>query len=394
MFENKLFRFGTLNLITVLVFFVFIANAPISYFLPLLRLAMALFLAVLIVRYANHGFFKHSNQNSLIVTFILTAASFTVLLSYVSPMESVKGLYFYISILLALLIYKKIDLLISLIKILIVINFVALLWEFNHREYLFLTDQDYPFIIGRYKGLFGYSKEAGAFLLFSVIIIARRAHWIFILVAFLSALLCGSRTAMLGISTIIFIEFCIYFFGRFRYSFWKAVGVGLTAIIIFIVVTVISFGYLSDNQDIFLRILASFDMGSSSHQARLYYWTEHLRIISDYNFAQFIFGYFGYSEAVIGNGTESTYIELLSNGGVIALTLYLVPLAYLSSKSVLNFKKYYFFLVILVLMQVGRIGMGWVDGIILWVYIFHTLKKTYFEKSLQINCVNADREKC
>ena len=77
------------------------------------------------------------------------------------------------------------------------------------------------------------------------------------------------------------------------------------------------FYYMSDVSSLmerFINLLSTTDEGNSM---RLVFMKKYVDIcVDDYNLFDYLFGRFGYSRNQIGNGAESSWLDLLTNVGI------------------------------------------------------------------------------
>lgn len=375
---RKILLLNNDKLIVLSLFMAFIAAAPVVAFLPVLRHAFycLFFIAITFFLVNNNDFYK-KNKHVIAVWF-----SIIVLLSILNSYYdlSIAGLefYFYFSIALGFFVAREMDSFLTLIKIWVVLNFFALIYEAATGKYLVNINTAYEDYYYYYlRGLFSDPKGGAFFILMAGVIVRGKSKLIFI-IALLSSFMSGSRTAMLGLSVIFLVDL-VYNTFLFNKSLLTFVKKFLGLIILLGIVFVAIYAYLLEHIILLDKLLVSFDMQSSSHSVRSYMWLTHFKLyLFDFTLWQMVFGYSGYTRELIGNGAESSWVMLLTEGGIIAFMIYFIPMCILISRAFKNFYLYYPFVVIMALMMVGRVCVGFADGTILWGLIFSMIKVKNF----------------
>ncbi|NAZ98751.1 hypothetical protein, partial [Vibrio toranzoniae] len=156
--------------------------------------------------------------------------------------------------------------------------------------YLIKVIEDNKYEYGRLQGLFSYSKECGFFMFMAFLYIRKYQAGLFIKsIVIVSSLMSGSRTVIIFVGFIIFMDFVISLRVKFKAKdFYKAISV--------ILIGGVLFGYLlikyfdGNNSYMLYRILASFDFNSSSHTERLLFWSGYINGLESYTLTQWLFG--------------------------------------------------------------------------------------------------------
>lgn len=367
------------KLITFSIVSGFICNAFLTQYIPELRIffiAIALVLGI----YKLSSYFKHK------ITIYVTIITFLLILFY-------KFYYIYIGyntdnpylycIILGLLLSDNIEFLKKILSYVLVINIILMYLEFINGEYLINIVDANKFELGRYQGLFSYSKETSFFLVITFLLFRfLDMSMIYRIIFFISSIFTGSRTSMLFIFFIIIIDLII------KTEIKKILSKYVLKYILIICTNFLLFyyfvkPYFIDNLIILDRIINSFNTQSSGHVDRYYFFSRYIDQIKEFNIIEFLLGKGNYIARLVGNGSENTWLTLISETGLIGFLIYAIPLAYLSILSIFNFYKFYPFILLIMLMMFGRIGLGWADGIILWCIIFYSIyiKNITYEKS-------------
>lgn len=368
-------KLSALSYVAVISLFIgLVVSSPITYFIPSIRpLVLAIlmifsFLYFFDLYFKNRGFFLFQ---FLIVSFGAIQYSLNQIRTYDADLAPLIAMF------IASLFINHVNQILKLLKIVIIVNLLVMLYEFFSFQYVINIVVENRYEFGRMQGLFSYSKEAGYFIVMAFLFVRFFDNsFIFKIILFLSAVLSGSRTPIIFIAIIMFIDY-IYLVHR-HINIKKLIKKYLYVIIIlFVFISLGAFYFTDKNEYMLLRILSSFDFESSSQQARLFFWSEYVYHIGNYNFFQLLFGDGTYINNVIGNGSESSYLMILSQMGLIGLLLFVIPLFVIT---ILFFKypfTFYPLIIMMLFLQVGRISMGWADGILMWVLIFFILNKYY-----------------
>ena len=362
------------NLLTIAIVLGFICNATITQFYPEIR---ALFiLAVLIL--ACYKVMTYGKSQLLIYTAILLLLS--LFYAYYAIIDHFTDNAYLYCLILGMLVGDNIVFLKKILALLLIINFLIMLYEISSQEYFITIVAANEFEPGRYQGLFSYSKEASYFLVSTFLLFRHLGTSLSINLIFLmSSVLTGSRTSMIFIGFILVIDLFIKTDYRtivkkhkFKYMFFS--------FIVFPQLLGYMKVYFKENFIIYNRIMQSFDTQSSGHLDRSYYFNQYVNYIQEYNIIEFFIGKGGFVGAEVGNGSENTWLTLYAETGLIGFLIYLIPMLYVSFQSLKKFNKYYPFILLIILMFFGRIALGWADGILLWSlisYIIYFSKKNY-----------------
>ena len=352
------------------LFISFVVNAPFSYFYPEIRSFFILTTIIL-------GIYRIWNFKSLklyLLTFVLLSMLILFHLinkTFLHPSSNL----FLACMILGLLAFKDYKLIIKLLKISLIINFSIMIYELINFKYFINIISENKFEIGRYQGLFSYSKENSYFIFMSFLFLRyfNSLGWYKWLILF-SSFLTGSRTSMIFVLSIMSID---YVFNSFNFR-----KVKFKNVFIFFVPVIIAFNltnyYFSQNTLIYNRLLNSFNFQSSSHVDRTYFWKSYLDYIFNYDLIYLVFGKGTYIANILGNGAESTWLMILSEGGFLGLAIFSIPILYVTSLTIKNPSKYYPFILLIIFFQFGRISIGWADGIVFWALIFYII---FFNKN-------------
>ncbi|MEH0667492.1 hypothetical protein H4F18_14380 [Vibrio scophthalmi] len=364
---NYLSRY--LDVFFVCMLFVgFVTSALFTYKLPSIRIIAVLFIALVvfvsIVKNINKIDFLFQSILIIFVVFQIYIDQFRSYQSDIAP---------FIAMIIALSFYRYNDVIYKVLRVVLVINFFVMIYELVNHDYLIKVVEENKYEPGRLQGLFSYSKECGFFLFMAFLYVRKYQAGLYIKsIVIASSLMSGSRTAMIFVGFIILFDFFLSLQINFKVKdFYKAIVTLLFGggIFWFLVVS-----YFDENNIYMLyRILASFDFSSSSHGDRIFFWISYIHELSNYTLTQWLFGAGTYLNVIIGNGSENTYLMVISQSGLSGLLIFVFPLAL----TLLLFFRYprelYPLVLILLFLNVGRIGVGWADGILMWCYVISAI---------------------
>lgn len=356
--------------ITIVLFIGFIVSAPFEYFIPSIRyLAVAIIFGYLFINIFTN--YWKERKLFLFQMFLISYIYIQHFLNQIRDFDS--DLAVLLSMLLATAFIKNIDSTIKILKFLVVVNFIAMVYEVISFEYIINIVENNKYEFGRVQGLFSYSKETGYFLLITFVFLRYfDVSMFYKIILILSATMSGSRTAIIAILFILFIDYIYQTYNKINYKQFFYFFITVAILILFT-----SYYFTDKTEYMLFRILSSFDFETSSQQHRLYYWKFYFESLNNYSIFNWIFGNGTYLNHLIGNGSENTYLMIISQMGLIGLSIFLVPIFLVI---ILFFKKpfrYYPFLVLFVFLFVGRIGIGWADGILMWIMIYILINNNY-----------------
>ena len=254
------------------------------------------------------------------------------------------------------------------IKILVLVNLGAQIFELSYGEYI-ISNENVRFELGRYQGLFSYSKETSFFLLFGYLILRKASGFRFFLwPLLLSALLTGSRTSLLFIGILALYDYLKLlnkdlFKGRIFKLLILSVSLYLVSLYIW--------DYLNDNLIYLSRISNSFEISSSGHQDRIYFINKYISHILNFDTGRLIFGAGLEVSNLVGNGSETTYLDLISQQGLFGFSIFCFGLLVARLYGDNYFLSPLLLLIVLSLMFAGRIALGWADGVLFWALILN-----------------------
>jgi hypothetical protein len=346
-----------------------IFNAPLQYFVNSLRLffVFTLFIGMFLVVARDLANGKYLSHYFLLLG-VLILGLISLSIATLPLNIAIRELYANLSIVFGFFAFRYYEKFKFLLVYAITINFIIMIYDISNLAYLFNFDPvQYFYQVDRGKGLFSYSKEAGAFTIFATLMFRNNSKILSLL--FLTSILSGSRSAIIFIFFIIIIN--IIFSSFYKIDFKKL------KVIFFGVLIILLSSYLI-NDHLFNRMGNSFDFSESgTHNYRFFIWGQYLKEFYLSSTIHILFGNLGYLRSILGNGAESAYFTVLANGGLFLLVVFYLPILFLATLSVLNFRMFYPFILLLIMLQFGRQGTGWADGILLWAYIFHIYSCKY-----------------
>ena len=354
------------------IFIGFIACGVFTQYTPLLRyLSVSIVLILALLSFFN-AIQRYRHPSEQIVTFLMYLA--LVQLFFNITRNNPADLSIFLVIILGYLIKSYFNISVKLIATLNFFTISIMIYELVSFSY-FIDLENNKFEFGRLQGLFSYSKEAGyyviaaSFYLFTV----RRLTTSSILGLLAIATLSGTRTAILFVISILFIKFMN---GIIKISYDK-----LRKFIVFMLMSTLllyvslNYYFVGKSEYMIYRFKNSFNFVSSSHQDRLFFWRSYLEGINDYSWYEIIFGAGTKLNIILGNGAESFYLMILSQYGLITLVSILSIFILIVTKAN-KIEEIMIIASLLVILFVGRIGVGWADGILIWAAFFHILDRT------------------
>lgn len=359
---------------TILLFVGFISAAFFAYFFPIIKIvAIAFVLVYLII-----NIFMNYYYDSRIFIFQLFLISFLFLQLFLNQIRDFNAdLAILIVMLLGTAFMKNIDETIKILKVVVIVNFFIMLYEVINFEYLIQIVEANKYEFGRMQGLFSYSKEAGYFLLIAFIYMRYFDISMFYkIIILLSSVLSGSRTAIVAIVFILLVDYI--------YNTHKGINIKflfkqyMLFIITITSLWLLSVYYFTDQNEYMLhRILSSFDFESSSQVTRVTFWNEYFQSLNNYSILQWLVGNGTYLNNLIGNGSENAYLMVISQLGILGFFIFTLPFIFVIVLFLNKPFKYYPLLVLAIFLFVGRIGVGWADGILMWMLVYYVIYQNY-----------------
>ena len=114
-----------------------------------------------------------------------------------------------------------------------------------------------------------------------------------------------------------------------------------------------------------------------SNQLRFFYWIRHWEEFINSSFAHIFWGNYGYADAVVGNGAECAFLDLLNNYGIFSFLIYSITLFYIWLRYFLDRRVFLFCLGIFAASVSGRFILGFSAGPIVWMIFFSFIVKHY-----------------
>lgn len=356
------------SLSVYMLFVGFVSSALFTYYFPQIRLLAILFVALfMIVTFV--AFLKGKKLDLIFQSVLLVFVLFQFFLDQARDYHS--NLAPFIAIIIALSFYRNNEVINNVLKVVVVINFLVMTYEFFASDYLIKVVEGNKYEPGRLQGLFSYSKECGFFLFMSFIFIRKYKASAFIkLIIFASSLMSGSRTVILFVLFVISMDLIL--------SIRVNIKVFLNILMAFLFGSIVFYFIMVEHFElgnfyIFDRMVNSFNFNSSSHVARFFYWSSYFNEIGNYSVMQLFFGAGTYLNFLIGNGSENTYLMIVSQYGIIGLIIFCFPLILTLGLFFRYPYDLYPIVIMLLFLNVGRIGVGWSDGILMWCYVINTI---------------------
>ena len=329
-------------------------------------------------------------KSRMLITSLILFSTITILMissslmGYSDYISNIKSLYFYVSIIYGFLFAIYYTEYLSLVKMLLFVNLIAMCYEWYNLEFILLPTSDLDHFYGRAKGFISYSKAAGAFVLAFTLLHAKsiKVSWFPVLIA--SSFLTGSRMAMT------FVIICIAMEVLRRLASAKSTKIENVMLHCVLLISIVVFFYvfsLQSQSDVLInRLPSTFSVVKGANVERIHYWNEHLRIYDDLPWIHKLLGYPTYATKVIGNGAENSYLNLLNDGGIISLFLYSIGILIAFLLGQFNLSSIAYLILFLICMQISRFGLGFIDGTMLWVVFWYKIN-TYIGSNDQ-SCNN------
>jgi ABC-type multidrug transport system fused ATPase/permease subunit len=244
-----------------------------------------------------------------------------------------------------------------------------------------IVELDYLF---RAKGLFAGPLTMGIFASYAPILL--KNNYRYILIAFLCCFFANSRTGMIIIIVVSFLN------NSSRKNLLKILPLFIA--IVSVALLVIKTGFVSDYA--IERITSTFDFqDSSSNLDRLFYWISSIDHFKNYSLANKIFGNNGSFAILFLNNSESGWLSLLVDNGIIGLSFYLLTFIYITLHS---FRKNmvaegFTVIFIFVVMTVFTFHLSRISNFLLWFYIFSLQFETGKKFLMQKYSINHIKEK-
>lgn len=252
------------------------------------------------------------------------------------------------------------------------LNAMAVVYELFTKNKVVLMADGYEYTSDLiYKvGLFSNPKEGGTFIaLVGLIALKEKRFWLVIIGFFLS-ILTGVRTA----TFVLLIPFVWAIFYYLRFFFHKQLKTSLIIFCIIIFFFQVLCQFITDNNILFDRLFGMFSTNDQGNDQRLYFILRHLEIFnSHFNIFEMIFGRYGYSLVIVGNGGESALVKLVLNTGICTFLLYMVPI-FNRLLFCYKYRTNLIYGILIIAMCISSIGLGFTGGSLLWLIIFRDLK--------------------
>ena len=94
------------------------------------------------------------------------------------------------------------------------------------------------------------------------------------------------------------------------------------------------------------------------------------------------------STSIVGNGAESAWINLITDGGIVALLIYLVAIVIMFLLSQPKLNSFFHFALLILAMQLSRVNIGFLDGTLFWAYLFYLIQKYSLNLQRNFNSTN------
>lgn len=334
--------------------------------------SVALLSLIVIISFWNKYLCNPSTENKWGSLISFVALSF-LLLSY--PFWfSLYNAYAYAGIPVAFFLYlldkKELN---RILIILLIISLILAVYETIIRDYLFSNEmikngelvvydtKTAGGITGvfRAKALFYGSLSLGLFALGVAFFFPN--NFLVMTLAFITAFLAGTRLAIVFIILLIYINPSL----KIEKKIFHLLLFSMVFLLIFFIIR----RYDSASLE---RILNVFNVDGGTHDNRIIMWRNGIYYFSEYSLIHLIFGYNGYFLNLFANNSESGWITLLTDLGMLGFFLYLIPQLYLFV-SFLKKSKYHMATVVLLFVMCNSFvtfNLSMTGNLIYWICIF------------------------
>ncbi|MGR5354132.1 hypothetical protein [Vibrio sp. DNB22_19_2] len=335
-------------------------------------------IAIALVYFIRNDTFRGNTKTVILSvgTCLLVLMLVSVNIAGESNIAYFQSVYFYMIVFMALFVSDKWNDFYKIAIIVLYLNFPLLIYEIYTGSYIVQSSSDFGPEYGRVKGIFEYSKMLGYFCIILGLLCYKRMSTFTLVLVLFSSLLSGSRLAIIPILIVFFVKVILSIL----------IDSSIKVKVISLMSILVSFGllslYLSHNSGseiIVSRLSNAFSTTSSSNSERIYYWTQHLSVFDERGLWSIIFGEPGDAYMKIGNGSESSYIHLLLEGGVSGFLLYslaflvLIYCLFLKEHIIHKWTGFLGVFLLILCFQISRIGLSVIDGTYFWVFVLYCL---------------------
>ena len=285
-----------------------------------------------------------------------------------------QSVYFYIIAFTVLFISSRWDLFYKIGIFVIYLNFPILIYEIYTGSYIVNSSADFGPEYGRVKGIFEYSKMLGYFCIILGLLCYRRMSIFTLSLVLFSAILSGSRLAIIPILIVFVVKLIssLCTSSNIKIKLFSIISIVVSFLFLFVYLN-----YNSGSEIILSRLSNAFSMTSSSNSDRIFYWLQHLNVLNERGLLEILFGMPGNAYLLVGNGSESTYIHLLLEGGVVSLLIYLLGFTsliwclFLKDSVIHEWTSFLGVILLICCFQISRLGLSVIDGTYFWAFVFY-----------------------
>lgn len=284
--------------------------------------------------------------------------------------NSVISLTFLLNVFMGFILWKQFDFSYSLLRIIFVINCIALVLEtfFQIRFVLISEDYDTSNIINLYKmGIFSAPKNGGFFILAVALLSYLRKDKFILILGFIFSFFTGVRIATVAIGFPLIYMLLNYLL---KETSWKKI------LLLLAIVCICCFAlsvFFIENELVLNRLSTSMDLEDSSNAERFYFWKAHWGYFWNQSIEQILWGNSARANLVIGNGPECAFLDILNRAGLFVLMFFLFPFFYILKGNIRHISNLLILIALFSALISGRFAMGYSEGIIYWCLIFQLL---------------------
>lgn len=345
--------------------------APVLAFITGSNTSRDLFFFLLLLLWLFNLIYGKSKINGKIQFYITFSALFLTLLS-IPIWETGINHFSYTGIVYAFVVYQFFDLEVvkKVITYIVVFSFILALYEYLMGSFIFSNTIirngvnitiDEKLVGGssgvfRSKSIFYGPLDFGNFLIMASFFLSKNRNLIIIIL--LSAFLANTRLALLVVFTVLILNHASI--KNFLY--------------LIILMPVLILYLFKSSENIILsieRIYDIFNVANTQNLGRLYYWNSAVDFFQSQDIFQLLLGSNGKFNQIYGNSTESAWLSLLVDNGILGLLFYLTIFFIVYKKNQIG-RINIFLLILCFSIQTFHLGMS--TNLLLWLYFFFSLE--------------------
>ncbi|WP_181983345.1 O-antigen ligase family protein [Bacteroides oleiciplenus] len=358
------------KVLVILICLFYILSSVINTYIPgilkmvqIVTIVIALLLIPLLLK-------KDEKVNLFILLYAFLFLLLVPLFSSGSYLNTINSLSFLLNVFMGFILWKQVDFTYSLLRVIFIINCIALILEtfFQIKFVLISEDYDTSAIEHLYKmGIFSAPKNGGFFILAVALLSYLRKDIFILILGFIFSLFTGVRIASVAIGLpLVYMLLCYLLKG----ISWKKI---LLLFVIFCICYFALCAFFTENELVLRRLSTSMDLEDGSNTERFYFWKAHWDYFWSQSIEQILWGNSAMSDLVIGNGPECAFLDVLNRAGFLVLMFFLSPLFFILICNIYHLSPLLILIALLSALISGRFAMGFSEGIIYWCLVFQLL---------------------